>query len=109
MDILNLLETKNELTVERIKEFELLLNSEAVVKNTTTVEIPPAIAFKYKYDFYSLLSQYFNLPPQTFYFFLRINNLKHPIEYDGRRVIKILDSDAFNNFVEMLRQKESMQ
>ena len=109
MDIDNLLEKSNDLTIARIKEFELLLNSDEINKNTKTIEIPPAIAYKYRYDFYGLLRQYFNLPSETFYFFLRINDLKHPLEYEGQRDIKILDPETFNSFIEMLEQKESIR
>lgn len=109
MDILELLTERSELSVNRIKEFELMLNSKPLNDNIKTITIPPVMAYKYKYDFYGLLKQYFNLPPETHYFFLRINNLTHPVEYNGTREIKILDPETFGEIVNFLEQKESIE
>lgn len=107
MKVLEFMGDDNNLTFDRIREFEGLLNTEGVKNKTHTITIPPAYALAYKNDFYGLLKQYLRIEPELFYFLLRINDYYHPIEYDGKREIKIPETEIFNLILTLIKDKES--
>ena len=57
---------------------------------------------------YGLLTNVVKLPPEAVYITIRINNFKSSVDYNGERIIYLLDPEIFTkiyNSVEMYLRK----
>ena len=108
MKVLDYIDSESNLTFDRIREFEGLLNTPAVKDKTHTVKVPPAYALAYKNDFYGLMKHYFHIEPELFYFLLRINGYYNPLEYNGKTELKIPETEIFNLILMLIKDKENI-
>lgn len=76
---------------------------------TTLVGVePPGIVQHYKGDFYGLLV-YMNVVPHMQWYFLRINGLSNPLDYDGIQTeIIIPDTKYIESLQRSYRTKEEL-
>lgn len=61
--------------------------TEELVKSSTAQQVPMTTAYKYKGDFYRLLSDISNIDYRFWYPTLIVNGLTSPLEYDGQTLI----------------------
>lgn len=69
---------------------------------TSTNEISPIYADKYKFDLYGLFSQYFMIPEQYIYPHIIANDYDSSSDYDGSKLrFKILDTKELNYYYKL--------
>lgn len=70
-----------------------------------TITIEPAIAYKYRYDFYGLLAEKGISEPLRWPT-LRLNGYRNPMEYDGLVIeIKMVHQTSFEDIVNLFNSR----
>jgi len=86
-----------EMDEEYVHYLESILARPIIQDNIRTTLVDPVVGQRWVGNLFGLLSKELSISENALYIHLRINDLKLNTDYDGRREIKILDPETFEN------------
>ena len=99
---LQVVKSNSSLNFLSIQFWENLIHKDEIKNNITITTLERGLNDTYVGNFYSLLSNEFNIPIEYWYPNLRINNLNNSIDYKGNVNIKIINPDILSKYYDLL-------